>query len=200
MYNEKQIVALRYFFLGKGYFKASRALEFCIAMHPNLRKDGVTPYYLHPIAVCSYVLSLSDNLLFPERTLAVALLHDVLEDTNTSPQVLGNVVLDDEDIVKEVILLSKNYTDKNSYFNNIASSPVSSIVKGADNINNVQTMYCVFSAQKQREYIKRTQDEIFPCLKTARRLFPEQQQAYENIKLVLMSQIELINKGLNSSV
>ena len=199
MYNEKQIVALRYFFLGKQYFKAARSLEFCIDMHPNLRKDGVTPYYLHPVAVCSYVATLSSSLIFPERTLSVALLHDILEDTAVSPKELAEVVLGDLDIVQDVMLFSKNYSIESDYFPNIARSAAASVVKGADNVNNIQSMVGVFTADKQVQYVYRTKDKILPCLKVARRNFPEQQFAYENIKLVLNSQTALIEKMLGDS-
>jgi len=65
-------------------------------------------------------------------------------------------------------------------------------VKGADRIHNVQTMLGVFDLAKQQEYIHETEEYILPTLKEARRRFPHQEPAYENIKHMLQSQIELL--------
>jgi hypothetical protein len=53
-------------------------------------------------------------------------------------------------------------------------------------------MVGVFTIEKQRDYIQETQDYILPALKEARRRFPRQEPAYENIKHMLKSQIELL--------
>jgi hypothetical protein len=53
-------------------------------------------------------------------------------------------------------------------------------------------MLNVFSLTKQKYYIEETETLILPMLKQARRRFPDQEPAYQNIKLILNSQIELI--------
>jgi hypothetical protein len=50
----------------------------------------------------------------------------------------------------------------------------------------------VFTLEKQKKYIKEVLDLFFPMLKNARRNFPAQVLAYENIKHMLKSQIQLI--------
>ena len=55
-----------------------------------------------------------------------------------------------------------------------------------------------YLSTKFEEYISECEKHILPMLKEARRIFPEQEPAYENIKLVLMSQIELINVSLDA--
>ncbi len=45
---------------------------------------------------------------------------------------------------------------------------------------------------KEPEYIQETETYILPALKEARRQFPKQEPAYENIQHVLVSQIELL--------
>ena len=57
---------------------------------------------------------------------------------------------------------------------------------------NLQSMVGVFKLEKQKEYIREVHDLFFPMLKKARRLFPHQVNAYENIKHILESQIQLI--------
>lgn len=53
-------------------------------------------------------------------------------------------------------------------------------------------MVGVFKIEKQKAYIQEVFDLFLPMLKKARRLFPHQVNAYENIKHILQSQIELI--------
>jgi hypothetical protein len=50
----------------------------------------------------------------------------------------------------------------------------------------------VFTPEKQRSYIDEAVDHILPMLKQARRKHPRQELAYENAKLMLVSQIQLI--------
>ena len=75
---------------------------------------------------------------------------------------------------------------------------IASVVKGADRIHNVQTMIDVFTYEKQKEYIRETQEFIVPMLKEARRRFPRQEPAYENIQHVLVSQAELLQAVHNA--
>jgi hypothetical protein len=53
-------------------------------------------------------------------------------------------------------------------------------------------MVNVFTNKGQLWYIEETEEYIIPMLKKARRKFIEQESVYENIKHVLLSQIELI--------
>ncbi len=55
--------------------EAARAL--CISAHAGqFRRDGVTPYHTHPMAVADAV---------PDELKPAALLHDVIEDTSIDP-------------------------------------------------------------------------------------------------------------------
>lgn len=59
-----------------------RALEFALRAHSGqFRKDGVTSFIAHPIAVASSLMKAGIGC---QVTLAAALLHDVLEDTPTT--------------------------------------------------------------------------------------------------------------------
>jgi (p)ppGpp synthase/HD superfamily hydrolase len=64
------------------YVRLLEAASFAARAHRHqLRKDGATPYASHPFRVCMIVRDLFgfDDL----RMLMAALLHDVVEDTNT---------------------------------------------------------------------------------------------------------------------
>lgn len=194
-------IAIKYWLHGKGYSNAVKAMEFAADYHKGLRKDGETPEFHHQVCIASYIRTLP-LLLHPEETLATAFLHDVIEDYHVDLSIIeakfGVAVR------KSVSLLSKQingYTaDPKAYYDNMKVSPIASIVKGADRMHNFQTMPGVFGAEKQVRYIRECTDYILPMLKDARKKFPEQEPAYENIKHVLLSQIGLLTIGLEHEI
>jgi (p)ppGpp synthase/HD superfamily hydrolase len=82
--------------------------------------------------------------------------------------------------------------DEDVLFEAMAEDPIASIVKPSDRSHNLQTMVGVFNVEKQVGYIDFAEQRIFPMMKIARRKFPEQTMAYENMKHVIKGQIELI--------
>ena len=187
---EKLRVSLRYFLLGKEYFRAADALEFASQYHTGTRKDGVTPEFQHQIEITHYLRTLIPSLMFPEETLTAAILHDVTEDYG----VLSSTITEryGRDVSLAVQLLDKNGKSAEFYYSGIANNPIASIVKGGDRMHNIQSMVGVFTAEKQAKYMKEVEDHFLPMLKTARRKFVRQESAYENIKHVLTSQLELL--------
>jgi (p)ppGpp synthase/HD superfamily hydrolase len=191
----KAKTALRYWLHGKQYFSTLEAMEFASQYHTGMRKDGKTPEFHHQVSIAMYLRTLEKGLLNPQDTLTAAILHDVVEDYGVS---ISDIELRFGDTVSEAVaLLSKEVNGVKKadadYYNGIASNPIASIVKGADRINNVQTMPGVFSAEKQRGYAEESRGLVLPMLKLARRRFPQQEAAYENIKHMLVSQLSLID-------
>lgn len=57
------------------------AIQFAVVAHSGARRKGKNiPYILHPLEAAAIVSSMTDNL----EEVAAAVLHDVLEDTNTT--------------------------------------------------------------------------------------------------------------------
>lgn len=177
------------------YYLPLKALEFGDQYHKGHRKDGVTPEYQHQMEIAQNLRTLSRNLLFPAQTLAAALLHDVMEDYDVSMRTM--VAEFGRPIADAVWRLTKVHagTKKplSQYFGEIAKCQIASVVKGADRVNNMQSMVGVFTLEKQKEYIFEVEEYFLPMLKSARRAFPEQEPVYENLKLMLVSQIQLLN-------
>lgn len=190
-------LSLRYWLHGKEYFTALKAMDLAASYHKGMRKDGKTPEFHHQVSIAAYIRTLP-NLLKREETIAAAFLHDLVEDYSFSLIELENRF--GPVITKSVKLLTKDtegYYD--IYFDGIGSNDIASIVKGADRMHNFQSMVGVFTKEKQLDYINECEQLIMPMLKDARRLFPEQETAYENIKLVLCSQMDLL-KAINGVV
>lgn len=191
---KKREISLRYWLLGRGYFKAIEAMEFAASYHTGTRKDGVTPEFDHQISIAHYVRTFIDGLDYPEETLCVVFLHDVREDFDVTDDVIrgrwGDRVADAVEAMTKTFRGTKK--DPQMVFDAIAADPIASVAKGADRVHNHQTMVGVFTIEKQKDYIAETELFFLAMLKRARRLFARQEPVYENIKHMLTSQIALI--------
>jgi len=201
---QRLFIAMRYWLIGiskndEQYKPALEALEYAKNIHIGFRKDGKTPEFQHQIEICHYLRTLVDGLMHPGATLAAAFLHDVPEDYDISfddiERKFGKQISD------AVWLLTKQYRGEKKnmevYFNEMANCPIASVIKGADRINNHQTMHPIFKPEKQKSYILETDTYIIPMLKKARHIHVSQEHIYENIKFVLKSQMTMANHRLN---
>ncbi len=200
---QKLFIALRYWLIGISqndpqYLVALRALEYAKHIHCGYRKDGKTPEFQHQIEIAHYLRTLYSGLLYPGATLAATFLHDVPEDYDISFEEIEKEF--GKQVCDAVRLLTKEYRgekkDIDHYFEEMSQCPIASVIKGADRINNHQTMHPVFTGEKQKSYINETQTYIIPMLKKARHLHVEQEFIYENIKFVLKSQMIMVTHRL----
>lgn len=103
-----------------------------LAHSGQYRRDGLTPYIEHPKAVASFLGESAD-----EKLLAVAWLHDVLEDSSFTVDDLLSFGIE-KDVVQAVQILTKrkgeSYLD---YLEKVAQNRLSRIVKIADMKSNL---------------------------------------------------------------
>lgn len=194
----KKKAALRYRLQGmatydKEWYRALHALDFAEKRHPGYRRDKITPNFMHQVEIASHVLTMLPHLLFPVRTIVAILLHDTPEDTPTSHEEVRDVFGVESMI--DVELLTKEYRGEKKtpeeYFGEMAKSPVASVGKGGDRVNNMHSMAGVFKLEKQIAYCVETREWFFKMLKEARRRFPEQELVYENLKFTLTTQLRI---------
>lgn len=190
---DKLYISLKYYLLGRGYVTALKALDLAREYHQGTRKDGVTPEFQHQVEIALYLTTLK-SVLDEEKCIAVAMLHDVMEDYDAPATLIESRF--GKEIYDAVWRLTKKYKgvkkDPASYFSDISECSVSSLVKGADRIHNVQSMIGVFGKDKQLAYVKEVEEHFLPMLKKAKYTFPEQTAAYFNIIHMLKSQTQLI--------
>ena len=195
---KKKLLTLRQQLVGARYFNALAALEFAIRYHTGVRKDGVTPEFQHQVEIALFALTLPD-LQYREEVIATIMLHDVREDYGVSDYEI-RILFDDPGFADRVCRAVENMTkefrgekkDEVALFEAMSQDPIASIAKGCDRIHNLRTMVGVFKLIKQKEYVEEVLRLFLPMIKKARRLFPHQVNAYENIKHMLETQIELI--------
>lgn len=105
-------------------------LVYAIVKHGDQKRKGTHfPYVVHPLRAM-YIL---EGLGYEENFIFAALLHDILEDTNTSLENLTDLAGQEvTDLVKSV---SKNYSGAFDFM----TAPIDSlVVKTADTLSNVE--------------------------------------------------------------
>jgi (p)ppGpp synthase/HD superfamily hydrolase len=197
--HAKRTIHLRGFLLGHQYYRAAQAMDYASEFHTGVRKDGTTPEFAHQVYIVSYLSTLIPHLRYPEETLAVGFLHDIVEDYDVGidriEAAFGAVIAEGADAMSKQVDGVRRSDD--SVAQRQAASPVASIVKCADRINNQQTMAGVFDESKILEYVSETRQHIMPMIKKAQRRFPDQDLAYQNAKTVLYAQIEMLEAALS---
>jgi (p)ppGpp synthase/HD superfamily hydrolase len=202
---QKRKLVLRQQLIGAKYTDALVAMEFAEKHHTGTRKDGVTPEFDHQVSIALYALTLP-FMRFREEIIATIFLHDVREDYGITHAEIVALFPEDpakgERIAQAVDRMTKTFRgqvrDETDLFALMAADPIASIAKGCDRIHNLQSMVGVFSPEKQQSYVEEARALFLPMLKTARRNFAYQVHAYENIKFVLVSQMELIEASLEA--
>lgn len=189
-YNKLR-TSIRYTFIGMAYIDKRydvclKALQYAESIHTGVRKDNVTKEFYHQLNIVGYLLTLHGSLIDPVAVYVTALLHDVYED---HPETRDYLMDNFGEFMPYILRVSKIRDGVKvpyvTYFGEMQNCPVTSIVKGADRIHNLSTMAGVFSEEKQLNYKKEVDEYFLPMLKYARRMFPEQTMAYENIKCIL---------------
>ena len=191
---DKMKIALRAFLQGRKYYKALRAMDFAEQRHNGTRKDG-QPEFSHQVSQALYAITMVDLLMFPEETICVIFLHDIIEDKDVTHKELVELfgsVIGDATLKMSKVVDGMRIPD-DIYYKVLATCPIASVAKGFDRVHNLMTMLGGFKPEKQKSYIQETLEKTVPMLKTGRRSFPEQQPVYENIKFVMTNQIQLYN-------
>jgi (p)ppGpp synthase/HD superfamily hydrolase len=178
----------------RDWYRAVAALEYAIEKHDGMmRKDGITPYILHPVQVANHIMTLPD-LERRVTAVCVGLTHDIIEDCGVTYQMLASdldtEIADGTEVMSKEVDGIKKPTD--IYMKGLGLHIVGSIAKPSDRFNNQSTMAGTFSLQKAVSTVEFTREWILPMVKVARRRFPTQELAYENLKVSLNTQIDLV--------
>ncbi len=120
--------------------------------HKNQKRKNGTPYYIHPFCVRDILKQKG----YDENHQLVALLHDILEDTDgTKEEILK---LTNNDVLNAVLLLTKEKNYNNlEYISRIKKNSLALNVKLADRLHNI--VECIYTDLKfKNKYIKETEE------------------------------------------
>lgn len=201
---EKLVISTRYWLLGMAennpeYFKVLEAMEYGLEHH-NGKRNGGDHEFIHQLSIFAHVRTLHKQIKNPIMVYILIFLHDAVEDPN---KITGKMVSLEEvamiwgnEVAAKLKKLSKEILgQKNPDYSldTIFEDEDCSVVKGGDRCNNVATMYGVFKPARLERYVKETIEEFLDRIKKARRRFPHQEGVYENFKLELVNQLQLIH-------
>lgn len=113
-----------------------KARAIAIDAHAGkFRRDGKTPYICHCFAVRQNVVKRVkvDNELYQ----IVALLHDVIEDTDVEAQQLLSLGVPADAVVAVEILTKQDGQNYDEYLQNVKRNPIAKQVKIADMLANL---------------------------------------------------------------
>lgn len=131
--------------------KRKKAERFAAYKHRNqTRKDGFTPYIAHPKAVAEITRQAG---ITDEVSIASALLHDTVEDTDTTLEEICSEF--GSDVAKYVCLLTRpRGDDRDSYHERIvyAAPREVQIIKLADVLHNIQGLDKIADTEKKEKF------------------------------------------------
>ena len=105
------------------------ALELVVEKHKNQTDKAGNPYILHPLHVMENVNSKEGKI--------VAILHDIIEDTDITEDYLLKIGLSKRIVDAVVALTRSEDMDYQEYIKNLSSNPLAKEVKLADLEHNM---------------------------------------------------------------
>ncbi len=146
----------------------SKAYNFALNAHKDQKRDSGDPYLSHPVAVAN-ILS---DLKLDSATIATGLLHDTIEDTNTTYNTVqkefGKEVADLVEGVTKISELEGNII-KNSKAENIRKLILATskdirvlLVKLADRLHNMRTLNSIIDIKRRTRIAKETMEIYAP--------------------------------------
>ena len=146
----------------------SKAFNFALEAHKDQKRISGAPYVVHPVAVADILAELK----LDSATIITGLLHDTIEDTKTTYDVVlkefGKEVADLVDGVTKISALEEKAAD-NSQAENFRKLILATskdirvlLVKLADRLHNMRTINAFKSEDKKKRIAKETMEIYAP--------------------------------------
>ncbi len=146
----------------------NRAYVFATQKHGDQKRASGDPYYSHPVEVAGILT----DLHLDTASIATALLHDTIEDTETTfgeiEDLFGREIADMVNGVTKMSLLELSSADtaQAENFRKLLVATASDIrillVKLADRLHNMRTLHFIKSDEKRRRIAQETMDIYAP--------------------------------------
>lgn len=166
----------------KKFYNSLEALPFARSVHEGTyRRGNGQPYIIHPLFIACYLIDMG---IVEDEAIAIALLHDTLEEDETCT--LDSLNITDE-IKRSVDLLTfrqgnlekkeaqEIYMDRILYEGNAFTN----LVKDIDRFHNLSTIPGAFNKEKMFSYTEETKRLFYPR-------FPIQQVKYSDYEKQLI--------------
>ena len=125
----------------------AKAMEIALDAHKGQKDKGGSPYILHPLTVASKQET--------ESCIIVALLHDVVEDSNYTLEDLRAAGFTDEVCDAIDLLTHKQGEDYFSYIHKIKTNKIAKSVKVQDLLHNSDTSRMATVTEKDTKRVEK---------------------------------------------
>lgn len=174
----------------KNMVQTSKVLPYARNLHEGQVRKGkdAVPYIYHPLLLACHAVSLG---LSDDNLVSATLLHDVCEDCNVAAEELPV----NEETRAAIVLLTKDKTKQQTeeeYYGAIAENSIATMVKLLDRCNNISGMAAGFPKKKIAEYIRETEQYVFPLMQRAKSEYPQ----YSNQIFVLKYHMKSVMEAL----
>ena len=144
---------------------------FAEVAHAGQERASGVPYIDHPRAVRA-ILENEYPESVDDETLAVALLHDVLEDCDVHPSILlnrwGRLVQEGVTMLSWRIRALEIERDQHMYWSGVRRGPrLVRLVKAADRIDNLRGTIADGDPRRREKYLIETREHLIPILEEA---------------------------------
>ena len=149
-------------------------------------------YINHPLLMACQAHALG---IREDAVLAAILLHDVVEDTDTTVEELpfGDEVKELVSLVTFVIPEGMTKEEaKEQYYAAIEKNAKACLIKIIDRCNNVSTMAASFSKERMLDYIRETEQYVLPLTTILKNGYPQYNDAAFLLKYQITGIIETI--------
>lgn len=183
----------------KSFLGVIDALEYAEQMMLAMDKCGMKSSYLQPVEVALYVRTLYRSLRHPAETIMTALLSGVSVDHSS---VTYDLMVERFGVVVVNACAAMNMKSSDGakaegdYAAGLEENPVASIVRGAQRVYEIQAS-TFFPLKKQVEFTTASTNFYLPMISRSRRAHPDQEAAYENMKLVIASHVTILQAAQN---
>lgn len=193
-FKEGEIEFLKGYVKSLGLNKVLKAINIAEKKHAGVKRKSGEPYISHPIRIANAFMSLG---IIDEEVLIAIILHDVVEDTETTKEDLLQIF--SKEVVELIMLLTKvDGVDHDVYYNEISKNPKACVIKIADRCHNVSTMNH-FSVDKIEKYVKETEKYVLPLCEITIGEYPEWSNQVYCMGYQIESLLELAKKFLEIS-
>lgn len=187
----KTFLFLRGYAKGKEMNNTLIALALAERYHKGQTRQTGDPFIIHPLRVCSYLISLGFN---DDATCAASLLHEILKKCNLPNE--GAEIVEKYGISQEVLdlihLVSQNPDiSKKDYYKNLRGSCKASLIKLSNRANTCTTLYSCTKKEKV-DYLDENINYIFPLGRYAKSYFPQYSNEIINMEYHIESVTRII--------
>lgn len=184
----------------KNYIKILEALELAKRAHEYQKRNEGDPYVIHVIRVANDLIRLGIN---DDKAIISALLHDTIEDTNTSYEDINRKF--GKEVADSVLLLTrdKNLESKSQAFNKIIKFKGVALIKACDILDNMRSMvYRMDRGDRWKRHLLEAKDLSLPFIKSFKNkwLTDEFSIAYKKVNNMKKNNQKILITGSSGTI